>query len=105
MDLVKALGDQRKADAEAEQATDGDDPQAVIGAMSAQANAGEATQDEGPIANGLYIDSELQDDGTEHPGLVRPQRPKDIVEIAPGESITTIPVRRRQNRDGLEYRL
>ena len=51
MDLVKALGDQRKADAEAEQATDGDDPQAVIGAMSAQANAGEATQDEGPISH------------------------------------------------------
>ena len=92
MDLVKALGDQRKADAEAEQATDGGDPQAVIGAVSAQADAGEATQDEGPIADGLYIDGELQDDGTEHPDLVRPQRPKDIVEIAPGESITTIPV-------------
>ena len=98
MDLVKALGDDRKAEAEAQRAADkaadeGDAKegagQANVGVAAAEAGAGEPGEDEGPTAK-LYINGELQDEGTEHPEFVRPERPQDVVDT--DQPITTIPI-------------
>ena len=111
MDLVKALGDDRKAEAEAQRAADeaADERDAKEGAgqanvdvAAAEAGAGEPAEDEGPTAK-LYIDGELQDEGTEHPESRPPGAAAGRDRHRPADNDD--PDRRRQNRDGLEHRL
>jgi hypothetical protein len=86
MDLVKALGDDRKAEAEAQRAAEkGDlakedgDAQAESDVVTTEAGGGERAELKGPTRE-LYINGELQDEGAEHPDVVIPQRTPDVID-------------------------
>ena len=89
-DFVKALGDQREAEAEAEKAAEKDAAAATAEAHSQTATQDKSEDGDDPVHLGLYIDNRLQDDDVEHPEAIRPERQKDNFDI--DDPVTTIPI-------------